>query len=119
MTNEEAKEIIIKERDSLRANPMVEVEDCLYEAFDMAIEALKRIPTGKWIPCEERLPEPNRLVLCYITTGASKTYFLAFWNDIQNAWEEGIGGCRLLENDLGYEAIAWMPLMPYKAESEE
>lgn len=40
MTNKEAKEIIIKERDSLKANPMVKVEDCLYEAFDMAIKAL-------------------------------------------------------------------------------
>ena len=40
MTPEEAKKIIIKERDSLKANPMVKVDDCLYEAFDMAIEAL-------------------------------------------------------------------------------
>ena len=40
MTPKEAKEIIIKERDSLKANPMVKVDDCLYEAFDMAIKAL-------------------------------------------------------------------------------
>lgn len=90
-------------------------------------EFIKQLPSvtpqpkigQKWIPCTERLPEPNRLVLCYITTGTTKTYFLAWWNDIQNDWEEGIGGCRLLENDLGYEVIAWMPLMPYKAEREE
>ena len=86
------------------------------EAFDMAIKALEQT---RWIPCTEGLPEPNRLVLCYITTGTTKTYFLAWWNDIQNDWEEGIGGCRLLENDLGYEVIAWMPLMPYKPESED
>ena len=86
------------------------------EAFDIAIKALEQT---RWIPCIERLPEPNRLVLCYITTGTTKTYFLAWWNDIQNDWEEGIGGCRLLENDLGYEVIAWMPLMPYKPESED
>lgn len=42
MTVEEAKEIIIKERDSMRANPMVKVEDCLYEAYDMAIKALEQ-----------------------------------------------------------------------------
>ena len=47
MTNEEAKKIIIKERDSLKANPMVKVEDCLYEAFNVAIKALEQQP------CEE------------------------------------------------------------------
>lgn len=50
MTNEESKEIIIKERDSLKANPIVQVEDCLYEAFDVAIKALEQQPkVGKWI----------------------------------------------------------------------
>lgn len=42
MSNEEAKEIIIQERDSLKANPAVKVEDCLYEAFDVAIKALEQ-----------------------------------------------------------------------------
>lgn len=41
MTREEAKKIIIKERDSLRANPIVKVDDCLYEALDMAIKVLE------------------------------------------------------------------------------
>lgn len=40
MTTEKAKKIIIKERDSLKANPNITVDDCLYEAFDMAIKAL-------------------------------------------------------------------------------
>lgn len=44
MTNSEAKEIIIKERDSLKANPMIKVEDCLYEALDLAIKALEQQP---------------------------------------------------------------------------
>lgn len=44
MTREEAREIIIKERDSLKANPRVKVEDCLYEAFDLAIKALEHEP---------------------------------------------------------------------------
>ena len=83
----------------------------------MAEGKIYDIEYSPWIPVSERLPEPNRLVLCYITTGVTKTYFLAFWNDIQNDWEEGIGGSRLLENDLGYEVIAWMPLPEgYKAE---
>ena len=42
MSNEEAKEIITQERDSLKANPVVNVEDCLYEAFDVAIKALEQ-----------------------------------------------------------------------------
>ena len=84
------------------------------------INALPTVtPMRKWIPCSERLPEHNRLVLCYITTGVTETYYLAFWND-KNAWEEGIGGCRLLEHYLGYKVIAWMPLQePYKPEVEE
>ena len=75
-------------------------------------------PNG-WILCSERLPEPNRLVLCYITTGTTKTYFLALWNDIQKTWEEGIGGHRLLKHDLGYDVIAWMPLPSLYEEKDE
>lgn len=41
MTNKEAKEILIKERDSLKANPLISVDECLYEAYDMAIKALE------------------------------------------------------------------------------
>lgn len=89
---------------------VVEVEDI------KDIRALPTVtPTQRWIPVSERLPEPNRLVVCYITTGTTETYFLALWNDIQKAWEEGIGGYRLLERDLGYEVLAWQPLpKPYE-----
>lgn len=96
-------------------------EGCVMGMYDfLGIDDLPSVtPTQKWIPVSERLPEPRRLVVCYITTGATETYFIAFWNDIQKAWEEGIGGCRLLERDLGYEVIAWMPLPePYKAGME-
>lgn len=81
-----------------------------YDAMQRQAESKEESKTGQWIPVSERLPEPNRLVLCHITTGATLTYFLAFWNDVQNDWEEGIGGYRLLKNDLGYEVIEWMPL---------
>lgn len=57
MTREEASEIIIKERDSLKANPRVKVEDCLYEAFDLAIKALEHEPVLDKIKAEiEELP---------------------------------------------------------------
>ena len=56
MTDKEAREIIIEERDSLKANPIVKVEDCLYEAFDLAIKALEQQQkVGKWI----KTYEPN------------------------------------------------------------
>lgn len=41
MTNKEAKEILIKERDSLKANPLISVDECLYEAYDIAIKVLE------------------------------------------------------------------------------
>ena len=52
MSNEKAKEIIIQERDSLKANPRVKVENCLYEAFDVAIKALEFMAE-----CEKRCEE--------------------------------------------------------------
>lgn len=73
----------------------------------------------EWILVSKKLPEPNRLVLCYISTGVTETYFLAFWNEFKSAWEEGIGGCRLLEHDLGYEVIAWKPLLEYREKVSE
>ena len=52
MTREEAKQIIIQERDSLKANPKVIVEECLYDAFEMAIKALELLDTLTDRPCE-------------------------------------------------------------------
>ena len=84
------------------------LEDAKSCAIHSVIEELEQEP--KWISCSERLPEPNRLVLCYITTGATKTYFLALRNEYYDDWEEGVGGSRLLGKDLGYKVLAWMPL---------
>ena len=108
MTNEEAK------RNLAYAKRWGDKPDD--EALDLAIKAIE---SQMWIPVSERLPEPNRLVLCHITTGTTETYFLALWNDTLNAWEEGIGGYRLLEKDLGYEVIEWISLPEfYKSEIE-
>ena len=57
MTNEEAKKILIQDTESLKANPLVTVDDCLYEALEMAIKALEtqpcencaQRPKGKWL----------------------------------------------------------------------
>lgn len=66
---------------------------------------------GGWIPCEERLPEPNTAVLTCIDTGANKTYCLAYWNDVRNGWEEWIG-YDLIEKERGYKVLAWLACMP-------
>lgn len=129
MTNEEAKEIIIKERDSLKANPIVKVEDCLYEALDMAIKALEQT---RWIPVkwheiteEEReregypaewvcyldciMPDDGQRIL--ITTKGGYVELDECYSD---------DGCTF-SLDSGYDWIddvtAWMPLpQPYKDE---
>lgn len=45
MTNEEARRILIQNTESLKANPLVTVDDCLYEAFDIAVKALEQHPS--------------------------------------------------------------------------
>ena len=86
------------------------------EAIETIREALK---ADKWIPVSERLPDKNVLVMTYVDTGTTRTYCLALWNDYYKAWEEGIGGYRLIDRDLGYQVLAWKPLPePYKGASE-
>lgn len=88
------------------------------ENYDVIKKAIKALEQTRWIPVGERLPEENRAVLTYIDTGATKTYCLAYWNDVREAWEEWIG-YDLIEKDKGYKVIAWMPLPePYKEEKE-
>lgn len=41
MTDRKAKDILTKHVEGLKANPYVIIDECLYEAFDMAIKALK------------------------------------------------------------------------------
>lgn len=43
--NEEARRILIQNMESLKANPLVTVDDCLYKAFDTAIKALEQQPS--------------------------------------------------------------------------
>ena len=74
---------------------------------------------NEWQPVSEGLPDKNVLVLTYVDTGTTRTYCLALWNDYYKAWEEGIGGYRLIDRDLGYQVLAWRPLPdPYNSESE-
>lgn len=73
----------------------------------------------RWIPVSDP-PDYNKLVLTYIDTGVTKTYFLALRNEYYDDWEEGVGGSRLLGKDLGYKVLAWMPLpAPYEPQESE
>lgn len=42
MTNKKAKRILIEDTESLKANPLVTVDECLYQALDTAIKALEQ-----------------------------------------------------------------------------
>jgi hypothetical protein len=84
---------------------------CLNEDISIVLEELP--PAQRWIPVSERLPKPNRAVLTYVNTGKSETFCLANWNDACWDWEEWIG-TRMLESEMEYKVLAWMPLpKPY------
>ena len=84
MTAEEAKEIIIKERDSLKANPMVNVEDCLYKAFEMAIKALEQQICDNdcehcdWVTCPKMEEETETITVSKGCLKARKRRFVVY-----------------------------------------
>ena len=62
-----------------------------------------------WIPCSERLPEKDELVLVTV------------WNDVSIAWRNIYGGWESAEDmyEKG-DVTAWMPLpKPYKGGDDE
>ena len=73
----------------------------------------------KWIPCSERLPEPNEDVLVYTNYGEMRVFCLEMriiegnfgryvWKDLYGYWQE----LEIVE--------AWQPLpQPYKKEGAE
>lgn len=109
MTNKEAKEILIEERDSLKANPMLIVEDCLYDAFDVAIKTLEQT---RWIPCTERLPGTDEDVLVTNGRGVYVGWRYIGIDSTDRGWR--------VDSESEYfmdDIIAWMPLpKPYKVE---
>ena len=64
---------------------------------------------AEWIPCSERLPEKDELVLVTV------------WNDVTIAWRNIYGGWESAEDmyEKG-DVTAWMPLpKPYREDGEE
>ena len=97
------------------------------EALEMAISSLEtdeayqleyEQPSGKWIPCSERLPDTEDKVLCW--------YEYYHWSKEEILPEYGIGQYIVdawygeVSTGLGARVIAWQPLPePYKMESED
>ena len=119
MTDKKARSIIIQNTESLKANPLVTVDDCLYEAFDKAIIALESRPT--WIPVKDRLPDDEKDVLVQY----GHTMIIAYHRVDQNTYDSHYSDL----SDTGwydehdnficgsYEVDAWMSLpAPYKGE---
>lgn len=85
-----------------------------YDSGLKVIEHLKKMPSelpsteAEWIPCSERLPEKDDLVLVTV------------WNDVTIAWRNIYGGWDSAEDmyEKG-DVIAWMPLpSPYREDGE-
>ena len=77
------------------------------EACDMAIEALEQT---RWIPCSERLPEDEQLVIFSTKTGRVHQGKYHKDNSV-NQWYSDIDKMRAWNNVVN----AWMPLPePYK-----
>ena len=82
-------------------------------AVHEAIDIIQRSQqTGQWIPCEERLPEKDQLVLCQCRAGIIDVLRLkpnGFWENL-NPYVTYMPGF----------VIAWMPLPePYGGERKD
>ena len=70
-------------------------------------------PEQRWIPCSERLPEDDEIVL--VSDGID--YAVAFWRSDAHAWDDPIYGWL---DSFGFNVRAWMPLPePYTERREE
>ena len=83
------------------------------KGFEDARKQFER-PHGEWIPCSERLPKKNELVLVSFKTG--EVQLCEYLDDgSNNPWVSFIDGCCAWNNAVN----AWMPLPePYQKEGE-
>ena len=84
------------------------------KTIQRCIEVLSNMPSAdRWIPCSERLPEPNRHDAEYVDV-----YYLAqteFGDMITASYNEAHEGTKWWEQMYSYrifddEIVAWMPL---------
>ena len=87
-----------------------------YKLFENVLDAQPTIePEQRWIPCDERLPEDDTLMLVnYIDERPDAMDIWIGWHEMENVWYiDGEEHSR----EHGNEVIAWMPLpAPYKGE---
>ena len=98
-----------------------EINDRIEEYCDIAdiIDIIERQPTiepeHRWIPCSERLPDDDELMLVnYIDNREGAADIWIGWHEMENVWYiDGVAHSR----EYGNEVIAWMPLPePYEGE---
>jgi len=108
MTKNEAIKIMQNEQPRYK-NPTYFSESDRYEAYHMAIEALKDRPTG-WIPVSERLPEESLNSVIGWDTYRERCVFVQYID----------GHFQITGSNESFNIVAWMPLpLPYEAESED
>lgn len=79
-----------------------------YEKID------RNLKEPQWIPCSERLPEPNELVVASLKTGVQLCEYLA--DGSSDPWLSLTDKCFVYNRLIK----AWMPLpKPYREEGEE
>ena len=83
------------------------------DAIDAVIENEPTVSAPQWIPCSERLPEDDTLMLVnYVDNRPEAIDIWIGWHEMENVWY--IDG-EVHSKEYGNEVIAWMPLpKPYK-----
>ena len=123
MTNEQAYVVLENCASLLDSGTRFFTEDHtkqFREAYELAMKALRKTErkTGKWIPCSERLPEPNRhdalnVDVYYLAQTEFGDMIVASYNEAHEGtkWWEQMYSYRIFDDEI----IAWMPLPePYK-----
>lgn len=96
----------------------VEASEDIEDYKPIAEHALRNVPTiqpkkGKWISCEERLPEPRKAVLGYAPKW--KNVFALYYDAVYGwmVWSPISDDC--FPNMYG-DIVAWMPMPEYEEE---
>lgn len=89
--------------------------------LDAVIDMLDEMPTahpkkGKWISCEERLPEPMKAVLGYAPRW--KNIFALFYDSAYGWMVWSPIGYDCFQNAQG-DIVAWMPMPEYEEEQDD
>ena len=112
--------LISKQIDELRAyaaDRKGELAKLITDAADTIEMLSAKQPEQRWIPCSERLPDDDTLMLVnYIDNRPEAMDIWIGWHEMENVWY--IDGEAHSKED-GNEVIAWMPLPePYREEGD-